>query len=110
VERDCRNRTLRLAQVAVDGCGACQAGIGARVGLPVDRVVGFALDGLAGGEAEGLGAGPDDGVDAVAINEDPFMAGTASSRLSAIAAQWASSQCAPWLESWTTSTPLPGSW
>ena len=41
----------------VPAAGAAEPGAGARVGLPVDRVVGLALDGLAGGEAEGLGAG-----------------------------------------------------
>ena len=35
-----------------------QRGPGARVGLPVDRVVGLALDELAGVEAEGPGSGP----------------------------------------------------
>ena len=41
----------------VAAAGPAEPGSGARVGLPVDRVVGLALDGLAGGEAEGLGAG-----------------------------------------------------
>ena len=41
----------------VAAAGPAEPGAGARVGLPVDRVVGLALDGLAGGEAEGLGAG-----------------------------------------------------
>ena len=41
----------------VAAAGPAEPGAGARVGLPVHRVVGLALDGLAGGEAEGLGAG-----------------------------------------------------
>ena len=41
----------------VAAAGPAELGAGARVGLPVDRVVGLAFDGLAGGEAEGLGAG-----------------------------------------------------
>ena len=41
----------------VAAAGPAEPGAGARVGLPVDRVVRLAVDGLAGGEAEGLGAG-----------------------------------------------------
>jgi hypothetical protein len=41
----------------VPAAGPTQFGPGARVGLPVGRVVSFAVDGLAQGEAEGLGAG-----------------------------------------------------
>jgi hypothetical protein len=41
----------------VAAAGPAELGSGARVGLPVDRVVRFAVDGLARGEAEGLGAG-----------------------------------------------------
>src|SRR6185437_12553560 len=41
----------------VAAAGPTELSSGARVGLPVDRVVGLALDGLAGDEAEGLGAG-----------------------------------------------------
>ena len=41
----------------VAAAGPAELGAGARVGLPVDRVVRLAVDGLAGCEAEGLGAG-----------------------------------------------------
>ena len=41
----------------VAAAGPAEPGAGARVGLPVHRVVRLAVDGLAGGEAEGLGAG-----------------------------------------------------
>src|SRR5262249_11567508 len=41
----------------VAAAGPAEPGAGARVGLPIDRVVGFAVDGLAGCKAEGLGAG-----------------------------------------------------
>jgi hypothetical protein len=41
----------------VAATGPAELSPGARVGLPVDRVVRSALDGLAGGEAEGLYSG-----------------------------------------------------
>jgi hypothetical protein len=40
----------------VPAAGPAEPGAGARVGLPVDRVVGLAVDGLAEGKAEGLGS------------------------------------------------------
>jgi hypothetical protein len=46
-----------LGEGRVAAAGPAEPGPGARVGLPVDRVVRLAVDGLAGGEAEGLGAG-----------------------------------------------------
>ena len=56
-----RFRCLKADQVIgecrVPAAGTAEPGAGARVGLPVDRVVGCALDGLAGCEAEGLCSG-----------------------------------------------------
>ena len=55
-----RLRRLKAGEVVGEGgvaaAGPAEPGAGARVGLPVDRVVRRAVDGLAGGEAEGLGS------------------------------------------------------
>jgi hypothetical protein len=46
-----------ISERGVAAAGSAEPGTGARVDLPVDRVVGLAVDGLARGEAEGLGTG-----------------------------------------------------
>jgi hypothetical protein len=46
-----------VGERGVAAAGPAEPGAGARVSLPVDRVVGLALDGLAECEAEGLGPG-----------------------------------------------------
>jgi hypothetical protein len=46
-----------VGEGGVAAAGPAELGAGARVDLPVDRVVRLAGDGLAGGKAKGLGSG-----------------------------------------------------
>jgi hypothetical protein len=53
-----RGRRDRLRRAEDRARSSCPARAGARIDLPVHRIVRLAFDDLAGGEAEGLGAGP----------------------------------------------------
>jgi restriction system protein len=63
-----------------------------------------------GMQSWGTQASKDDGVDAVAVNEDPFMGGHCIIQAKRYRSAVGVERCATWLGLWTTSTPRRGSW